>query len=170
MKKTIFSLSILLFLLFFTGCKKPVIDFEWYMFEGEGSYSADTNKSYFKLDCRIKLNQSSININPSSPGSTWDFQFASINFWECLITDGESAVLLFNGETISEKMEDIYTNVSEEEQPEYLWVFAESKILVDNDIYRGYNPQKIILRVYIKDSEGNIETLEKETDFIFTRK
>ena len=169
MKKILFTSYILLFLVFFTGCKNPVLEFEWDIFEGEGSYSSATDQSYFMLKSRIKLDQSTVNINPQSPWDTREFQSATIIFWECMLVDGEAGVLLFNGETVNERFGNIYTNISDAQQVAYLWIFIESEILIENDVYNGKNPDRIILRIRIRDSDGNYTDLEKEIDFKFTR-
>jgi len=169
MKQLISILYILVFSVIFTGCKNPVLDFKWDIFEGEGSYSSASNQSYFMLNSRIKLNQSTVNINPTYPTDTREFQYAAITYWECMLVDGETGVMLFNGDTVNDRFGNIYTNVSDDDQFEYLWVFIESQTLIDNDVYGGKNPDKIILLVEIMDSDGIYKTFEKEVDFNFTR-
>lgn len=169
MKKTVFILLILILLVFSTGCKDPLLSFEWYLFEAEGSYSAAENQSYLKLNGWVKPVQSTVNINPSYALDPSDFQLAKVSYWEYLILENETIVLRLTDGNISQVLNNIFTNVSTVEQPDYLWVIIESQIPIENDIFNGMNPDTVQLRVGINDSDGNVYVVEKSVSFNFTR-
>ena len=170
MKKSILVWPVLLFLVFFTGCKDPLLDFEWLLFEGEGSYSSAENQSYVKIDSRIAINQSTVNMNPSSEWDAHHFQSAVITGWECFLFDGDNITTAFFSNHIRTVHESIFVNESFSEQLQFLWVNIESKIPLQDDIFDGKNPDKIILRIEVIDSDKQTYIFEKTADFKFTRK
>ena len=164
--KIVIIVSISLFLM--QSCKSPSLDFEWFMFEADGSYSSDSDTSYLKLNAWAKLNQSTVNINPGSATDATHFQAASVINWNFNIYSGDELLFQINDRNISFLFKDVLLNVAEE-QIDFLWVVIESEIPISGDFFHGFNPDRVEVKMSIYDSDNNAYFVENSVPFTFSR-
>lgn len=164
--KTILLIALSLFVL--QGCKTPTMDFEWFQFDAEGAYSSESGTSHIELNAWVKINQSSVNINPGSSTDATHFQSATVVNWVYTIYEGEQVVAEISDNNISLQFEEIHLNVAED-QIDYLWVAILSTNPVPGDIFNGYNPDRVEVGMSIYDSDGNAYFVTNSAPFIFNR-
>ncbi len=155
-------------LLFLQSCKSPVLDFEWYLFEAEGSYSTETDTSYLKLNAWVELNQSSVNINPGSATDATHFQAASVINWNFNVYSGEQLLFQINDRNFNLLFKDVLLNVAEE-QIDYLWVSIVSEIPISGDFFHGLNPDRVEVELSIYDDDSNAYFITNSVPFVFER-
>ncbi len=164
--KIITIVAVSLFLM--QSCKSPSLDFEWFMFDAEGSYSSKADTSYLKLNAWVELNQSSVNINPGSATDATYFQTASVTNWNFNVYSGEELLFQINDRNFSLLFKDVLLNVAEE-QVDYLWVAIESEIPISGDFFHGFNPDRVEVEMSIYDDDGNVYFISNSVPFIFNR-
>jgi len=162
-------LIIVLSLFFIQGCKGPTLDFEWFQFDGEGSYSSDSSTSFLELNAWVKINQSSVNINPAGSNDATHFQTASVINWEFRIYAGDQLVLYISERNIQYfPGDEILLNVAED-QYDYQWVAILSENPVPGDLFNGLNPDRVEVEMSIYDSDGNGYFVSNSAPFLFNR-
>ena len=164
--KLIIIISISLF--FIQNCKTPELEYEWFTFEAEGWYSSNTDTSYLKLISSIKINQSSVNINPANTSDSRHFQPASITGWVYRVYSGENLLFEITEYNVNVIFEDIFLSVGEE-QVSYLWVTIESRSPLNGDVFNGLNPDRVEIEIEIQDNDGNTFHTENSFPFVFDR-
>ncbi len=165
--KLIIIILISLFLM--QNCKSPELEFEWFRLEAEGSYSSDTDTSYLKLNSWVKINQSSVNINPGNTSDSEYFQSASITRWTYRVYSGEQLLFEIAENNINLIFEDIYLSVGKE-QVNYLWVTIESRNPLNGDVFNGLNPDRTEIKIEIQDDKNNTFLTENSFPLVFDRK
>ncbi|MEN8221617.1 MAG: hypothetical protein ABFR36_00045 [Acidobacteriota bacterium] len=165
-----FKIIIFIFISIFLmqSCKSPTLDFEWFLFEAEGSYSSESNTSYIKLNAWVKLNQSSININPGSATDSTHFQSASVISWIYRIYSGDQLLFEIGPNNVNLHFKNILLNVGEE-QIDYLWVAIESEDPIAGDFFNGLNPDRVEVEMAIYDNDQNSYFISNSVPFIFDR-
>lgn len=164
-KLVIFIFTIAIFL---QSCKNPVLDFEWYLFEADGTYSSENDSSYLKLNAWVEINQSSVNTNPASPVDSTHFMYASVVNWNFRVYSGEQLVFQITKYNIESLFGDILLNVAEN-QSDYLWVAIESETPLSGDIFNGMNPDSVEFEMTMSDGEGGGYSILTSVPFIFNR-
>ncbi len=159
---------ILLVIIILQSCKSPSLNFEWFLFEAEGSYSSGTITSYLKLNAWVKINQSTININPASPLDTTDFTNASVDNWRFLIYEGKNLVMEVNKQNLDLNFDGIYKNVAIDRN-DYLYVAIVSETPLPGDIFKGMNPDSVIVEMSLFDKSGNTYFVTNSVSFNFQR-
>ena len=152
----------------FQSCKSPTLDFEWFLFEAEGSYSAVDNKSYIKLNAWVEINQSSVNINQNSATDASHFQFASVNSWIYRVYSGEQLVFEISNFSLQQVLGHVHLNVATN-QFEYAWVAIVSEDPITGDIFKGMNPDSAEVQMLIYDDSGNEYLVSNRVPFHFSR-
>lgn len=154
--------------IFIQSCKSPSLDFEWFLFEAEGSYSVVDNKSYIKLNAWVEINQSSVNINQNNVTDASHFQFASVINWAFRVYSGDQLVFEVSDFSVRGMFGDIHLNVAKD-QIEYLWVAIVSEDLLTGDIFTGLNPDSAEVQMAIYDDSGNSYSVTNKVPFSFSR-
>jgi len=164
------KIIIIIFLttIFAQSCKDPSLDFEWFLFEAEGNYSTENNTSYLKLNAWVEINQSSININPSSSVDSTYFMYASVANWSYRVYSGDQLVFEITRFSIEQILGDIHLNVAID-QMDYLWVAIESENPIEGDIFNGMIPDSVEVEMIIYDDSGGSYTVKRTTPFTFSR-
>ena len=155
--------------IFIQSCKSPTLDFEWFLFEAEGSYSAVDNTSYIKLNAWVEVNQSSININQNNVTDTTHFQGASVINWRYSVFEGEQLVFVVSDSSFNRMFGDTFLNVAKE-QIDYLWVAILSENPITGDIFNGMNPDRVEVEMSIYDTDRNAYFISNSVPVQFTRK
>lgn len=168
LKTTKIIIAIFLAAVFTQSCKDPSLDFEWFLFEAEGAYSAEDNTSYLKLNAWVEINQSSVNMNPSSSVDATHFMYASIARWRYRVYSGDQLVFEISQYNIENLFGDILLNVALE-QIDYLWVAIESEKPIEGDVFNGMNPDSVEVEMLIYDDDGNSYSILRTTPFTFSR-
>lgn len=163
----IFIILLPLFVIF-AGCKKATVKFEWDKLEGEGSYNSATDESYLSLSGFIKIDQSTVNINPINPAFDNDFLFVELLTWEYSVFSGGDSVLYISNQNVYDKFDKIFVNASDKTN-DYLWVFVITETPVKGDIFNGKNPDSFEIVLQAVDDNGNYYRIVKTVDFKFTR-
>ncbi len=161
--------SIILLFVLASSCKNPVLNLEFYLFEAEGSYALNENVSYLKLNAWVKINQSTVNINPAYSLDPTHFVNASVKDWEFLIYEGENLIIELNNNNINTVFNNIYLNTASD-QYDYLWVSVVSEELIPGDIYEGKYPDSVEVRMVVTDDNGEVYYYSKTVPFVFERK
>lgn len=170
MSKSIKIFGIIFITAFFNhSCKKPTLDFNWFLFEAMGSYSAGDNTSYIKLNAWVEINQSSVNINQNRATDATHFQVASVVNWSYRVYSGDQLVFEVTDFSFSKMFGDIHLNVATE-QIDYLWVAIESELPIPGDIFSGMNPDRVEVEMSIYDNDSNAYFVSNSAPFIFSRK
>ena len=167
-KKFIVLLPILLISIFIQSCKDPELNFEWFLFEAQGSYSSSDDSSYLKLNAWLKINQSSVNTNPSSPLDPSHFEYASVINWRFQIFSGDQMILELTDRNIYQKFNEIHLNVAAD-QYDYVWVAIESQSPLPGDIFNGISPDRVQVEMSIYDTGGQAYSVVSSTSFTFDR-
>lgn len=168
LKITKIIIIIFLTVIFTQSCKDPSLDFEWFLFEAEGTYSAEDNTSFIKLNAWVEINQSSVNINPSSSVDATHFMYASIARWYYRVYSGDQLVFEITQYNIENLFGDILLNVAID-QMDYLWVAIESENPIEGDIFNGLNPDSVEVEMIILDDSGNTYSVIQTIPFTFSR-
>ncbi len=168
LKITKIIIIIFLITIFTQSCKDPSLDFEWFLFEADGAYSAEDNTSYLRLNAWVEINQSSVNINPSSSFDPTHFMYASVTNWSYRVYSGDQLVFEITRFNIKQLFGDIHLNVALD-QIDYLWVAIESESPLEGDIFSGMNPDSVEVEMLIYDDSGGNYSISRKIPFAFTR-
>ena len=168
LKITKIIIIIFLITIFTQSCKDPSLDFEWFLFEAEGSYSAEDNTSYLKLNAWVEINQSSVNMNPSSSFDSTYFMYASVANWSYRVYSGDQLVFEITRFNIEHLFGDIHLNVALDRM-DYLWVAIESESPLEGDIFNGMNPDSVEVEMTIYDDGGGSYSVLNTIPFTFSR-
>ncbi len=168
LKITKIIIVIFLITIFSQSCKDPSLDFEWFLLEAEGNYSTENNSSYLKLNSWVEINQSSVNINPSSSVDATYFMYASVVNWSYRVYSGDQLVFEVTRFSIEQLFGDILLNVATD-QMDYLWVVIESETPLKGDIFNGLNPDSVEIEMTISDDSGGGYSVINTIPFTFNR-
>lgn len=164
------KLIIIIFIaaLFIQSCKSPSIDFEWVLFEADGTYSSGDSTSYLKLNAWVEINQSSVNINHANSADPSHFMYASVTDWSFRVYSGEQLVFEVTRYNIESLFGDIFFNVAEN-QIAYLWVTIESETPLTGDIFNDLDPDSVVFEMTIRDDDGGEYSVLTSAPFEFSR-
>lgn len=162
-------LIVLISFFLFSGCKKPNVTFEWQTLEAIGSYDSTTDTSYLSLGGFLKINQSTVNMNPINPAIDNDFLFVELLTWGYAVFDGEDNILLITNENVHTIFDKIFVNASKKEN-DFVWVYVITETPVKGDIFNGRNPDSADIALQIVDDNGNLYRIVETINMNFTRK
>lgn len=163
-----FILPVLFFLIIFPGCKKAKVTFEWKTLKAKGSYNSVTDESYLSLSGFIKINQSSVNINPLNPEIKSDFLFVELLTWEYTLFAGDEQILLVNNKNVYQIFDKIFVNASDKTD-DFIWVYVITETPVKGDIFKGNNPDTVLALFQAIDDNGNLYKIYETVNIQFTR-